>query len=79
VLQLTLDLVEMHVAITPEERMATALWILHSYVFDRFDVTPRLGLLSPVRGCGKTTLLILLDLLTADPYRTDNTTPAAIY
>jgi hypothetical protein len=79
VLQLVLDLVEMHVAISPEERMATALWILHSYVFGRFDVTPRLGLLSPVRGCGKTTLLILLDLLVSDPYRTDNVTPAAIY
>src|SRR5262249_30103998 len=79
VLHLALDLVEMHVAITPEERMAVALWILHTYVFDRFDVTPRLGLLSPVRGYGKTTLLILLDLLVADPYRTDNVTPAAIY
>jgi hypothetical protein len=79
VLDLVLRLLELHVAVTPEERMATALWILHSYIFDRFTITPRLALLSPVRGCGKTTLLVLLDLLVANPYRTDNVTAAAIY
>src|SRR5262249_38225025 len=39
VLELALDLIEMHAAITPEERMAAALWNLHTYVFDRFDIT----------------------------------------
>ena len=79
VLALVLRLIELHVGITPEERMAAALWALHTYVFDRFPVTPRLALLSPVRGCGKTTLLILLELLVANPHRTDNVTAAAIY
>jgi uncharacterized protein DUF3631 len=79
VLDLVLYLVETHIAATPEERLAIALWILHTYVFDRFDVTPRLAALSPVRGCGKTTLLILLDLLANEPYRTDNVTAAVIY
>jgi Protein of unknown function (DUF3631) len=79
VLDLVLRLIEDHIAITPEERMATALWILHTYVYDRFDVTPRLAALSPVRGCGKTTLLILLECLTLSPYRSDNVTAAAIY
>jgi hypothetical protein len=78
-LEIILHLVEKYVAITPEERMMAALWALHAHVFDRFDVTPRLALLSPVRGCGKTTLLILLEMLAADPYRSDNTTGAAIY
>jgi hypothetical protein len=79
VLDLVLFLIERHVAITAEERMAAALWVLHSYVFDRFMITPRLVLVSPVRGCGKTTLLELLELLVAEPYRTDNVTAAAIY
>src|SRR5262245_54548546 len=79
VLELVLYLIERHLAVTPEEWMVIALWILHTHVFDRFDVTPRLALLSPVRGCGKTTLLILLDLLANDPYRTDNVTAAVIY
>jgi len=79
VLDLVLHLVGLYIAVTPEERLVIALWVLHTYVFDRFDVTPRLGLLSPVRGCGKTTLLILLELLANDPYRTDNVTAAVIY
>jgi hypothetical protein len=79
VLELVLHLIERHIAITSEERLAIALWILHAYVFDRFDVTPRLALLSPVRGCGKTVLMMLLELLAADPYRSDNVTGAAIY
>jgi Protein of unknown function (DUF3631) len=32
-----------------------------------------------VRGCGKTTLLALLELLTAEPCRTDNVSAASIY
>jgi hypothetical protein len=79
VLDLTLYLIEQHIAITAEERMAVALWVLHTYVFDSFTVTPRLALLSPVRGCGKTTLLALLELLVAEPFRTDNTTAAALF
>jgi hypothetical protein len=78
-LDLVLYLVEQYIAVTPEERMTIALWVLHTHIFDRFDVTPRLALLSPVRGCGKTTLLMLLELLTAIPYRSDNTSGAAIY
>jgi hypothetical protein len=42
-------------------------------------ITPRLALLSPVRGCGKTTLLALIELLVVDPLRTDDISPAAIY
>jgi hypothetical protein len=79
VLDLVLHLLERHIAITAEERMAVALWILHTYVFDRFPITPRLALLSPVRGCGKTTLLVLVELLVASGFRTDNVTASAIY
>jgi hypothetical protein len=79
VLNLVLRLVEDHVAITPPERMAVALWVLHCWVFDQFTITPRLALLSPVRGCGKTTLLALIELLTAEPCRTDNPSASGIY
>jgi hypothetical protein len=64
---------------TPEHCMATALWALHCWVFDRFNITPRLALLSPVYGCGKTTLLILLEALTPNSERIDNVTAASIY
>src|SRR5437868_12410634 len=55
VLDLVLRLVEQHIAVTPDEQMAIGLWVLHTYVYDSFVITPRLALLSPVRGCGKTT------------------------
>jgi hypothetical protein len=79
VLDLVLVLLEKHVALTSEQRMAVALWILHTHVYEQFPISPRLALLSPVRGCGKTTLLILLEQLVAQPYRTDNTSAAAPY
>jgi hypothetical protein len=79
VLDLVLRLIQDYAVITPAERMATALWTLHTFVFNRFKVTPRLALLSPVRGCGKSTLLELVELLTDEPCRTNNTTAAAIY
>jgi hypothetical protein len=79
VLDLVLALLEKHIAVTPAERIAIALWILHCWVFDRFTITPRLALLSPVRGCGKTTLLALIELLVADPLRADDISAAALY
>jgi hypothetical protein len=79
ILGLVLALLEEHASTTAEQRLAIALWILHCWVFDQFVITPRLALLSPVRGCGKTTLLALIELLIPEGNRTDNTTAAAIY
>jgi hypothetical protein len=79
VLSLVLHLIEKYGVVTADERMALTLWCLHTYVFDRFAITPRLALLSPVRGCGKTTMLRLLELLIDDTFRSDHVTPPAIY
>jgi hypothetical protein len=79
VLDLLLRLIERHIVITDEERMAVALWILHTYLFDRYTHTPRLALLSPVNGCGKTTLLRFLELLVRNGTSSANATPAVIY
>jgi Protein of unknown function (DUF3631) len=76
---LVLFLIERHVAITSEERMVVALWVLHTYVFDRFDITPRLAVLSPASECGKTRLMVLMKLLVNRPNYSDNVTPAVIY
>ena len=43
VLDLVLRLIDLHVTVTPEERMAVALWILHTYMFEHFPITPRLA------------------------------------
>jgi hypothetical protein len=61
------------------EYVAVALWGLHTFVYSQFMVTPRLALVSPVRGCGKTTMLALLALLTARGRKEDGITAAAIF
>ena len=59
--------------------VALSLWILHTFVFDRFMITPRLALLSPVRGCGKTTILTALNQLVCRPERHDDPSVASLY
>ena len=52
---------------------ALTLWIGHSFKYHRFSVTPRLAALSPVRGCGKTTVLNLIKALAFKAKKFDNT------
>jgi hypothetical protein len=73
------ELIGKYLWISPEERLICALWVLHTYLFDKYTFTPRLVLQSPVYGCGKTTLLILLEQLAINPKRYVNVTPALIY
>lgn len=78
VLDLVLHLIEQHFVMTPEEKLAAALWVLHCYVFNRFDYTPRLLVLSPTSRCGKSLLLQFLALLVPDPYYSEDVTAAAV-
>jgi hypothetical protein len=52
-LELARFLLEEYVDLKPHEYITGALWVLHSHVFDRFMVSPRLAFTSPVNGCGK--------------------------
>lgn len=56
-----------------------ALWAMHTYLVDRFIVSPRLGIQSPTKQCGKTTLLDVLSRLVPRPLPSQNVTPAAIF
>jgi hypothetical protein len=55
------------------------LWTLHTHVYDRFQVTPRLAVTSPVPACGKTVLAELIEVLVPKPEKSDTITAAAIY
>jgi hypothetical protein len=66
VLELELALLEDYLTTTADNRMVIALWTLASHVFDQFLVSPRLFILSPVKRCGKTTLLKLLETQVAN-------------
>lgn len=79
VLELVHFILEEYIDMKPHEHVAAALWVLHTHVFDRFTISPRLAFTSPVRGCGKTTALAVIEQLASRPERMDNATPAVIY
>ena len=72
-------LLDFYLDVKDHERIAIALWVLLSHIYDRFDIAPRLALTSPVRGCGKTVTLDLLSALVRGPRKADSITAAAIY
>jgi hypothetical protein len=77
-LDLVHGLINDYVELKPYMADAMALWSLHTFVYSRFLITPRLALTSPVRGCGKTNTLALLELLTSRGRKDDSITPAAV-
>jgi hypothetical protein len=58
---------------------ALALWILHTYAFLCRDVTTYIGLESPQKRCGKTTLLTVLSELVNRPVVAANISPPAFF
>jgi hypothetical protein len=79
VLELVHHVLQGYVDLQPHEYVGTALWILHTHVHQRFQVCPRLALLSPVRGCGKSKVLLIATRLVANAERHDNITAPSIY
>jgi hypothetical protein len=60
-----------HVVFAEEAQVvAVVLWAAHTHGIDAFDVTPYLGISSPQRECGKTTLMDLLEATSANPWST---------
>ncbi|MCH7644344.1 MAG: DUF3631 domain-containing protein [Myxococcales bacterium] len=63
----------------PEEILVIALWVLHAHAHEAFDVSPILLVTSPVKGCGKSTVLDVLEIVVQNPMLSANCTPAALY
>jgi hypothetical protein len=79
VLELVRFILEEYIDMKPREYIAAALWVLHTHLFDRFTISPRLAFTSPVRGCGKTTALAVIEQLAYRPERMDGATPAVLF
>ena len=62
-----------------EARVAVTLWAAHAHVVHAFESTPRLALLSPEPGSGKTRVLEVLELLVPRPVLSVNVTPAYLF
>ena len=57
------QLLRQHVVLPEGAAETLALWVVHTYAFELRDVGTYIGLESPEKRCGKTTLLGLLSRL----------------
>jgi putative DNA primase/helicase len=67
------------VILPPRAADALALWILHTYVCEHRDICTYIGIESPLKRCGKTTLLSLLGELVHRPVAASNVSPPAFF
>ena len=67
----------MHLPDGAAETVAT--WIAWTYVEDRSYILPILALTSPIKGCGKTTLLDVIEQFVPRPARNTAPTAAALF
>jgi hypothetical protein len=68
-----------YLSLEPHEYSVCALWCMHTHVFARFMHTPRLILRSPVRDCGKTTLIDIVAGFVPYPEKSENMTAATFF
>jgi hypothetical protein len=58
---------------------AIALWVLHTWLVNKFTISPRLAITSPTKGCGKTTVLRFLNQVVCRPKRAGSISPSALF
>lgn len=68
-----------HVVLPECAADAIALWVVSTFVFDRFAYSPRLLVSSPDKRCGKSLLLRFVAALSARPLTCENISAAALY
>ena len=75
----TVHTISRYVALPKFADKAVALWTLHTHAHDTAFISPILAITSPVLGCGKTTLLMLLSALTPRSLLASNLTAASLF
>jgi putative DNA primase/helicase len=73
------QLINQYVVLPAFAAEALALWIIHTYAFELRDVTAYVGIESPEKRCGKTTLLSVLAELVSRPVIAANISPPALF
>jgi Protein of unknown function (DUF3631) len=68
-----------HVVLPPGSEELIALFILHCHAHDASQFSPLLAIESPDTGCGKTTLLRVLQAMTPRPLLVSSLTSAGLY
>lgn len=62
-----------------EARWSVVAWTAHCWALEAFDSTPRLAVLSPEKGSGKTRLMEVIELHVPNPMLTVNVSAAALF
>jgi putative DNA primase/helicase len=72
-------IVRRYVALPEDAAMAAVLWIVHAHAFEATNISPFLALVSPVKRCGKTTLLDVVGALVPRKLPAANISVAALF
>ena len=73
------NILKKHVLLPGGVAEPIAAWVVLTYCYGAFRILPMLGVVSPVKRCGKTTLLEVLQGLTNKGLTASNISPAAIF
>jgi hypothetical protein len=73
------DFFTRHVVLPPHGADIIAVWVVHTHCFECARHTPRLHIQSPEKGCGKTTVLDILEMVVCKPLPTANMTAAVVF
>ena len=73
------EIIGRHVVLPEMAAEALALWVVHTYAFTLRQVTTYIGVVSPEKRCGKTTLLEVLARLANRALTAANISPSALF
>ena len=73
------DLINRYVVLPDMAAETLALWVVHTHAFTLREVTTYIGVVSPEKRCGKTTLLDLLRSLAHEAVAAANISPPALF
>jgi Protein of unknown function (DUF3631) len=68
-----------HVVLPEQAADTVALWSVFTHAVNPFMISPRLAIVSPTKGCGKTTLMDCLAELVRRPLKTSNCPAATLF
>jgi hypothetical protein len=73
------QLVTRYVVLAPAQVVAVVLWVAHAHAVEAADATPYLAVTSPVKRCGKTRLLEVLEPLVPGAWRVVSLSEAVLF
>ena len=73
------DLIARYVILPELAAETLALWVVHTHAFTLREITTYIGVVSPEKRCGKTTLLELLGFLAHQAVTAANISPSALF